>query len=59
MKKQINGRRLRSVAVKAMALLVRRILEDSVEARCFFIMHQPEEPRELESKLKKIQKSCI
>ena len=41
--------------VKAMAAIARSIAEDSAEARCFMIFHQPEEPKNLATRLEKMQ----
>ena len=54
--KQRARKSLDQVAVKAMASIARGIAKDSLEARCFLIMHQPEEPKDLEMRLQAMKK---
>jgi len=56
MEKQANGKRLDKLAVKVMASIARGIAQDSVERGCFFIIHQPEEPKDLAQRLQAMKK---
>ena len=51
MKRQTERKGLDKVAVKAMANLARGIAENSLNARCFGFVHQPEEPKDLAKRL--------
>lgn len=52
-----KDRRLDRLAVKALASVARGIAQDSVESRCFIMIHQPEEPKDLAERLRAMQKS--
>ena len=49
-----NG--LGQAVVKSMATLARDIAKDSVNNRCFLLMHQPEEPKDLAKRLAAMDK---
>ena len=52
MKKQTSSKRLDQVVVKAMASFAKTIAMDSaIEPRCWMIMHQPKEPKDLAKRL--------
>lgn len=57
MKTQISNKRLDQVAVKAVASLMRNVAEDAINARCFGLMHQPKEPKNLAKRLQAMQKT--
>ena len=50
-KNRTKGKGLGQAVVKSMATLARGIAKDSVNNRCFFLMHQPEEPKDLAKRL--------
>jgi len=41
--------------VKKMAALARSIAKDSLENRCWLLVHQPEEPKDLAKRMYEIQ----
>lgn len=53
--KQTIRRSFDQVAVKAMASMAKRVAEDSVNSRCFMLLHKPEEPSNLDKRLKAMQ----
>lgn len=53
--KQTILKGLEQFAVKAMASVARGIAEDSVESRCFMLLHQPKEPKDLAKRLQKMK----
>ena len=55
-KRQESSKGLDQRAVSAMASLARGIAKDSIKARCFLIVHQPEEPADLEERLQVMKK---
>lgn len=54
LKSLVNGKGLKQRTVKSMASLARGIAKDGVENRCFFFIHQPEEPKNLAKRLQDI-----
>jgi len=56
MKEQATSMRLDRLAVRAMASVVRSIAQDSIGARCYFMIHQPEEPKDLVERLQEMKK---
>lgn len=51
MEKQLADRSLTRSVVKTAASLVRSVAKDSVDGRCFALLHQPKEPKDLATRL--------
>jgi len=49
--KQLADRSLTRSVVKTAASLVRSVAKDSVDGRCFALLHQPKEPKDLATRL--------
>jgi len=52
---KVKDNRLSQKIVKSMASIVRGVAKDSVDNRCFFFVHQPEEPKNLAERLNSIK----
>ena len=50
-KEQKGGNVLRQKAIKVMASVARGIAKDSVDNRCWLLVHQPKEPKDLAKRL--------
>ena len=55
MKNQVGLIGIDRIIVKIMAHVARNIAKSSVQTRCFFLIHQPEEPKDLEKRLDAMQ----
>ena len=51
MNQETSGGKLDQMAVKAMAFIARGVAVNSVKARCWMLLHQPEEPKDLAKRL--------
>ena len=49
--KQESRKGLNQLAIKTMASIARGIAQDSVDGRCFMLLHQPEKPKDLATRL--------
>jgi len=48
--------RVSGLFVKAMASIAKGIAKDSVDSRCYLLLHQPKEPENLVARLKSMEK---
>lgn len=53
--KKLGLKGFRKNAVKIMAVFARNIAEDSIDNRCWFLLHQPKEPEDMAKRIRLIQ----